>query len=83
MAKKTKAEKEISFEDMLRQTEEVVEKLESGELSLEESMELYESGVNNLKKCNKQINDAQKKVKQLIESSGKLVVEDFEEEAGA
>ncbi|MHC4870802.1 MAG: exodeoxyribonuclease VII small subunit [Planctomycetota bacterium] len=78
MAKK---KKELTFEELLQQTEEAVGKLESGELSLEESMELYELGVNNLKKCSLSINEAQKKVQQLIEkSSGELGLEDFDSE---
>lgn len=78
MAKK---KDKLTFEELLTQTEEAVEKLESGELSLEESMELYELGVKNLRECTLAINEAQKKVKQLIEkSSGEMKLQDFDED---
>ncbi|MFH0910239.1 MAG: exodeoxyribonuclease VII small subunit [Planctomycetota bacterium] len=69
-----------TFEELLRQTEEAVERLESGELPLEESLEEYEKGVRNLKACARLIEAAQKKVQQLIEETGGGVgLEDFEE----
>jgi exodeoxyribonuclease VII small subunit len=76
MAKK----KEPTFEELLEQTETAVEKLESGELSLQDSMEEYEKGVNNLKRCSELIEQAQEKVKQLINAkNGGVKLTDFDE----
>ncbi|MHC4884447.1 MAG: exodeoxyribonuclease VII small subunit [Planctomycetota bacterium] len=64
MAKKKKAEE--NFEELIQATETAVEKLESGELSLEDAMAQYELGVKNLKVCAGIINEAREKVEQLI-----------------
>ena len=40
-----KIEKELKFEDNLKKLEEIVEQLESGEIDLEKSVELYEKGI--------------------------------------
>ena len=65
-----KSGKELTFEELLAETEEAVEQLENGELPLDEAMERYERGVRNLKKCSTLIETAQKKVEQMIEKSG-------------
>ena len=56
---------EITFEKAIKELEEITNKLESGELSLDESMKLYEKGVKLSDKCAKQLNDAELKIKQL------------------
>lgn len=56
---------EITFEKAIQELEEITNKLESGELSLDESMKLYEKGVKLSDKCAKQLNDAELKIKQL------------------
>ncbi len=66
MAKKKKE----SFEALLRETEELVESLESGELSLEEALKKYEKGVANLRAGAELLERAEEKVKVLIEQSG-------------
>lgn len=80
MAKSKK--KNESFEDLLRQTEELVDALESGELSLDESLGKYEKGVENLRHCARLIAQAEEKVKVLIEKSeGEFALEDLDDEA--
>jgi len=61
MAKKTP-----TFEEALRRLEEIVEKLESGELSLEESMALFEEGVSLTRTCGRQLEQAEQKVSTLL-----------------
>ena len=56
---------EITFEQAIKTLEEITNILESGELSLDESMKLYEKGVKLSDKCAKQLNDAELKIKQL------------------
>ncbi|MBN1256305.1 MAG: exodeoxyribonuclease VII small subunit [Planctomycetes bacterium] len=78
---KKKKPSEPTFEELLAEAEAAVEALESGELSLEESMEKYELGVRNLKQCSAFITEAQKKVEQLIaDKEGQLRLTEFEEE---
>ena len=65
MAKKNKK----SFEEILAQTEDIVDNLENSDISLEESLKLYEQGITGLRECVGMVKGAQEKVKVLIESS--------------
>ena len=73
MAKKKKE----SFESLLEQTEKIVEELEGGELSLDDSLKCYTKGVENLRSCGKLIEQAEQKVKVLVEKSDAMVFEDL------
>lgn len=59
----------MKFEEAMKQLEETVKKLESGEVTLEESMELFEKGVNLSRTCQKLLGEAQLKVTKLIAES--------------
>ena len=59
------AEEELKFEVALQQLESIVAKLESGELSLEESMAAFERGTKLCKQCNAKLAEAEKKIEQL------------------
>lgn len=61
MAKKTPA-----FEEALRRLEEIVNRLESGELSLEESIAIFEEGVTLTRTCGRQLEQAEQKVSTLL-----------------
>ena len=56
----------VKFEEAMVQLEETVKKLESGDVSLEEAMELFEKGVGLSKTCQKLLSEAQLKVTKLI-----------------
>lgn len=58
---------EMTFETALQQLEEITAKLESGNLSLDESMKCYEKGVKLSDYCAKALNNAELKIKQLDE----------------
>ncbi|TAN40625.1 MAG: exodeoxyribonuclease VII small subunit, partial [Candidatus Methanoperedens sp.] len=58
---------EISFEDKLAELETIVEKLEKGQLSLDESLELFEHGIILSRECNAMLKSARQKVEKLIE----------------
>ncbi len=55
----------ISFEDALQQLEEIVTKLEVGDLDLETSLNLFEEGQKLAALCNKQLSEATLRVEQL------------------
>jgi exodeoxyribonuclease VII small subunit len=55
-----------SFETALHRLEEIVEKLESGELSLEESITIFEEGVGLTRTCSRQLEEAEQKVSTLL-----------------
>ena len=60
------------FESALNELEQIVGKLERGELKLEESLKLFERGVNLTKQCRSSLETAELKVKQLLGDSPKV-----------
>lgn len=70
-----------SFEQSLRRLEEIVERLEKGEVSLDDSIKMYEEGVALSKACMEKLSQAELRVKKLskdIEGSFQLVEEEPE-----
>ena len=59
MAKK---EEKMSLEQVLEKLDETIEKMQSGDVSLEESFELYKKGMDYVKLCNDTIEKVEKKV---------------------
>lgn len=56
----------LSFEDGYNRLEQVIRRLEAGELSLDESVALYEEGMRLAKHCERQLNHAELRVSQLL-----------------
>jgi exodeoxyribonuclease VII small subunit len=68
------------FEVALEDLEQVVEQLESGELSLEDSLAAFEKGVGLVKYCNQKLNEAEKRVELLVkDKEGKFQLKPFED----
>lgn len=69
----------MDFEKKLGRLEEIVQKMEKGELSLEDSLKLFEEGVKLSRECHQNLNEAESKVKQLIsiDAAGNVQVQDF------
>ena len=65
------------FETALERLNEINEKLESGEVTLDEAIALYTDGMKLAKFCQEKLSDAEQKIKILVEKGGKLVEEDF------
>jgi exodeoxyribonuclease VII small subunit len=81
VAKKAEPVKKADFERSLTRLEEVVRKLESPQLSLDEAMKLFEEGVELSRECQKQLEEAEGRVEILLKKAdGKLAVEPFEPE---
>jgi exodeoxyribonuclease VII small subunit len=57
---------EMSFEDALRALEEVVRKLETGEVPLDESITLYEQGEALRKHCQARLDAAQARIEKIV-----------------
>ena len=55
----------INYEKSVARLEEIVDKLESGNLSLEEMMKLYEEGTSLAAMCSKKLDEAQLKITEL------------------
>lgn len=63
----TKKIEEMSFEEALQELESIVGQLESGDLTLEESLSLFERGQAVARRCNGQLDEANLRVEQLTE----------------
>ena len=77
MAKK---QNEINFEQSIQELEALVEKMEGGNLSLEESLKYFERGVVLTRNCQKALSEAEQKVQILLEKDGKSELESFNTE---
>ena len=74
MPKKTNA---INFEKTFTELEELVKKMEGGDLSLEESLKYFERGILLTKNCQQALNKAEQKVRILLEKNNKNNLESF------
>ena len=73
-AKEKGKEKELKFEDGLKRLEEIVAKLESGNLPLDNSLKLFEEGVKLVRFCNERLAEAQQKVELLTKDQAGNVI---------
>jgi len=69
--------KKSKFESGLKRIEEIVDTLEEGSLSLEESLKLFEEGVKLSRLSNKILDDAERRVEVLVQREGGLKAEPF------
>jgi exodeoxyribonuclease VII small subunit len=58
----------VNFETSLKKLEKIIEKLEDGEISLEDSVKSFEEGIELVKECQKQLSQAELKVKKLLDN---------------
>ena len=63
---------DIYFEKALEELEGIVEDLESGDLSLENSLKSFEKGIKLARQCQEQLSKAELQVQKLIEENGEL-----------
>lgn len=72
----------MDFEKKLNRLEEIVSKMENGELSLDDSLKMFEEGVKLSRECNSQLAQAEQRVKVLlsVDESGNAKTEDFKGE---
>ena len=76
------ANEALGFEDALKRLSAIVERLESGELSLEQSLALFEEGTRLSRASQAQLDAAEKRVEELlaIDASGKPIVRELDPE---
>ncbi len=70
-------EKDNNFETSLKKLEVIVDKLESGDIGLEESVKLYEEGMRIKKICDKKLKDIEMQIKKIKIEDNKVVKEDL------
>ena len=71
------SEKENTFEENLAQLEELVRKLEAGNLDLDESLKIYEDAIVLREKCRKFLEESERKVEKLMETANGVKREEF------
>jgi len=81
VAKKKAVAKKPTFEQSLQQLEEIVVKLEGGDLPLSESLEQYEQGTQHLKVCHEMLSQAERRIELVagVDASGQPRTEPFED----
>jgi exodeoxyribonuclease VII small subunit len=60
------ADEEATYEDALRRLEEIVQRLESGQLGLDESLRLFEEGTRLTKVCQRRLTEAELRIERLM-----------------
>jgi len=73
--------KRPDFETALAELETLVEKMEQGDLSLEESLQQFERGVQLTRSCQQALKDAEQKVQILLKKDGQDTLEPFDSDA--
>lgn len=67
--------KSVSFEKAIAELEEIVKKLEKGELSLDESIDCFQRGVELTKYCSKRLDEAERSITMLVEGENGQITE--------
>jgi len=72
--------KSVDFEKSLERLEQLVEQMESGELSLEEMIAHFEEGSKLVQTCTRKLDEVEQKIEKLVKKDGQLQSEPFEVE---
>jgi len=78
MAANTPESPKIDFESAMRDLEALVERLEQGDLPLEESLAAFERGVMLTRSCQTALSEAEQKVEILLKKAGEPAIESFD-----
>jgi len=78
--KSTKKTESLDFEASMVELESLVERMEHGEQSLEDSLKDFELGIALTRSCQKSLQETEQKIQQLIEKNGQDELIDFDEE---
>lgn len=70
-------EKDLSFEASFARLEEILEKMNSGSISLDESLKLYEEADHLIQNCQKKLGSAERKIEMLVKNrNGEVMVDE-------
>ncbi len=67
----------INFEKSLTELEEIVKKLEGGNISLDEMLKYFEQGTKLVADCNKVLDETEAKLNILMKKDGEIVKQEF------
>lgn len=73
-------EKDVSFEEAMESLEEIVEKLEEGDVPLEKALTYYQEGMKLSKLCHDELKNVQEKMTQIMNEQGELEPFGFQED---
>ena len=71
----------LTFEQALEELQEIIKKIEKGELKLDEALEQFQRGIELYKFCNNTLNEAEGKIKIILQEKNNIVEEDFIDKA--
>ncbi|MFV8827970.1 exodeoxyribonuclease VII small subunit [Alkalihalobacterium sp. APHAB7] len=71
---------ELSFEDAINELESVVEKLEQGDVPLEEAISMFQQGMNLSKLCHDKLTVVEKQLEQILTEDGQIEEVSFQED---
>lgn len=71
------SKKDVNFEELMEKLEEITNKLEKEQLSLDESVKLFEEGMQISKECNSKLEDAEKRITILLTQNDEIKEENF------
>jgi len=77
-----KKDETFNFETAIEGLNDIVENMEQGDLSLEESLKQFEQGIKLTRQCQKALTDAEQKVQILMEQNSDQSLTDYEEDEG-
>lgn len=69
--------KKVSFEDKMKELEQIVNELESGDLTLDDTIKKFENGMKISKDCSQMLENAEKKITILLENDNNIEEENF------
>ncbi|MBI4393823.1 MAG: exodeoxyribonuclease VII small subunit [Euryarchaeota archaeon] len=69
---------EVTFEEAIKRLEAIVDELEAGELTLEQSLSKYEEGVSMAKACRLRLDEAETRLKELLDNGDVVDAEGVE-----
>lgn len=76
----TKKSSTPDFETAMKELEQIVESMENDQLTLDESLQKFERGVELSRICQENLKKAEQKVEQLVKKHGQLIIEPFNDD---
>ncbi|MCA1009635.1 exodeoxyribonuclease VII small subunit [Halobacillus halophilus] len=76
----TQKEDQLSFEEAMKQLEDLVEKLETGEVPLEKAIQYYQEGMQLSKICSEKLGNVEKQMQQILNEHGEFESFSIQEE---
>jgi len=68
------------FEDALGKLEDIVRRMEAGDMTLEESLKAFEEGIKLARLCSRKLDEAERRVEMLLKQEEDLVIKPFQVE---